>query len=147
MRIVMREATSAPMWRWWALRPDSLIDRIRQGFRSYAKQDIAEAIDGGIFQLDKAEIESTWTLAVWMFVGGIHDIVVGDRDADWDTFVVEAIMRAMGAPLEVARRISRTPLPKTPKSKIDWTFSLEEQAPSSAEVESRKPSDLRAARR
>ena len=23
MRIVMREATSAPMWRWWALRPDS----------------------------------------------------------------------------------------------------------------------------
>jgi AcrR family transcriptional regulator len=127
MRIVMREATTAQMWRWWALRPDLLIDRIRRGFRRYALEDIHEAMDGGIFHIDKGEIESTWTLAVWMLVGGIHDVVVGNRDPEWDMFVVEAIMRVMGAPLDIARRISRTPLPKCPQAEIEWTFSLEEQ--------------------
>ena len=127
MRIVMREATTAPMWRWWALRPDLLIDRIRRGFRRFALEDIYEAMDGGIFHLDKGEIDSTWTLAVWMLVGGIHDVVVGNRDTECDIFVVEAIMRTMGAPLDVARRISHTPLPKCPQPEIDWTFSLDEQ--------------------
>lgn len=146
MRIVIREAVSAPMWRWWALRPDLLTDRIRLGFRSYAKDDIDEAVDGGVFLLDKAEIESTWTLAVWMFVGGIHDIVVGDRDADWDVFVVETIMRAMGAPFEVARRISNTELPETPPPQIDWTFSLAEVEPCPVSTESSKPTDARSSR-
>lgn len=127
MRIVMREATTAPMWRWWALRPDLLIDRIRRGFRRYALEDIDEAIEGGVFHLDRGQMDSTWTLAVWMLVGGIHDVVVGNRNSEWDIFVVEAIMRAMGAPLDVARRISRTPLPKCPQPEIDWTFSLDEQ--------------------
>jgi AcrR family transcriptional regulator len=127
MRIVMREATTAAMWRWWALRPDLLVDRIRRGFRRYALEDISEAMAGGIFHIDEGEIDSTWTLAVWMLVGGIHDVVVGNRVTEWDMFVVEAIMRAMGAPLDIARRISRTRLPKCPPAEIDWTFNLDEQ--------------------
>src|SRR5580698_5223868 len=44
IRLLMREAIRTPMWQWWALRPDLLVDRFREGFRPFALHDIGEAI-------------------------------------------------------------------------------------------------------
>lgn len=124
MRLVMREAARAPIWQWWSLRPDLLVDRMRDGFGPFGKRDIRDAIKRGIFSLAPDEVDSAWALANWMMVGGIHDIVVGQRAPDSDTFVVNAIVRMMGVELAEARRISSTPLPEYSPPDIDWTFEL-----------------------
>lgn len=126
IRLVMREAAQTPMWQWWALRPDLLVDRMRDGFGAFGKRDMVDAIQRGIFHLDPENVDSAWALAVWMMVGGIHDIVVGDRPLESDVFVVEAIMRMMGVDLDVARRISSSKLPAYGEQAIDWTFELAE---------------------
>ena len=119
MRLVMREAARTPMWQWWALRPDILVDRMRDGFGPFGKGDMRDAIDRGIFHISANEIESAWALANWMMVGGIHDIVVGQRTLESDMFVVNAVMRMMGVDHKLARRISSTPLPRYSAPKID----------------------------
>lgn len=124
MRLVMREAASTPMWQWWALRPDLLIDRMRDGFGPFAKRDIHDAIDRGIFGIAAADVDAAWALATWMMVGGIHDIVVGQRARDSDIFVVDGIVRMMGVERDVARRISRAALPTYSAPDIDWGFAL-----------------------
>lgn len=124
MRLVMREAASTPMWQWWALRPDLLVNRMRDGFGPFGKRDILDAIERGIFCIAAEDIDAAWALANWMMVGGIHDIVVGLRARDSDIFVVDAIVRMMGVEPEVARRVSRTALPKYSAPDIDWTFKL-----------------------
>lgn len=126
MRLVMREAASAPMWQWWALRPDILVDRMRDGFGPFGKRDMQDAIDRKIFRISSEDIDSAWALAVWMMVGGIHDIVVGQRPLESDIFVVNAIMRLMGVDLELAAKISSCDLPKYTAPHIDWTFELVE---------------------
>lgn len=129
IRLVMREAAQTPMWQWWALRPDLLVDRMRDGFGPFAKRDIHDAIQRGIFHLRPEEVDSAWALATWMMVGGIHDIVVGDRPLESDMFVVEAIMRIMGVDLEQAKRVSSSKLPAYTKTEIDWTFELTDASP------------------
>lgn len=124
MRLVIREAMTVPMWQWWALRPDLLADRMRKGFATFAKRDMLRAMKLGIFNLDRDAIDSAWALAVWMMVAGIHDVVVGDSLPESETFVVESIARVMGVPIELAREISTTPLPKYPQRSIDWNFIL-----------------------
>lgn len=124
MRLVMQEAARTSIWQWWALRPDLLVDRMTAGFGPFGKRDIADAIERGIFHIRPDEIDSMWVLANWMMVGGIHDIVVGERPLDSDMLVVRAIMCSMGVDLSVAQRISTTKLPKYSPEDIDWTFSL-----------------------
>jgi hypothetical protein len=60
-----------------------------------------------------------------MMVGGIHDIVVGDRPAESAVFVVDSIMRMMGVVFAEARRIAAAPLPAYPPPDIDWDFVLD----------------------
>lgn len=124
MRLVMRAAAATPMWQWWAMRPDLLVDRMRDGFGPFGKRDMLHAIEMGIFKLAPEEVDSAWALAVWMMVGGIHDIVAGQRSLDSDAFVATAIMRMMGVELELAARISSSPLPSYSAPAIDWTFQL-----------------------
>lgn len=126
MRLVMREAAQTPMWQWWALRPDLLVDRMRDGFGRFAKRDIRHGIERGIFDLKLDEIDSAWEMAVWMMVGGVHDIVVGQRPLESEAFVTNSIMRVMGVNHELARQISSTELPTYSAPSIDWSFSLEE---------------------
>lgn len=132
MRLVMREAARTPMWQWWALRPDLLVDRMRDGFGPFGRRDMLEAIERGSFRIAEQDVEQAWALACWMMVGGIHDIIVGDRPLDSDIFVVESIMRMMGVDLENAMRISATDLPKYAAPQIDWTFELNEDRPAVA---------------
>src|SRR3569833_2950640 len=62
-RLVLREAVTSPMWRWWALRPDLLATRMREGFTPFAMRDMREAIGRGIFELRDEDVEAAWTLA------------------------------------------------------------------------------------
>ena len=124
MRLVMREAARTPMWQWWALRPDLMVDRMREGFGPFGRRDMRDAIERGIFDIDENDIDSAWALANWMMVGGIHDIIVGDKPIDNDIFVVTAIMRMMGVSHDRAREISSTTLPKYSAPDIDWMFEL-----------------------
>lgn len=124
IRLMLRAVIAAPMWQWWALRPDLLADRMREGFGPYGMRDMRAAAERGIFTLREEDIAPTWALAVWVMVGGIHDVVVRNRPPESETFVTETIMRMMGVSVETAHRISRTDLPPFPLPDIDWTFSL-----------------------
>lgn len=124
VRLVIREAAATPIWRWWALRPDILVDRVRGGFAEFAKRDMRRGIDQGFLQLSPDELDQAWALACWMIVGGIHDIVVGDRSMAGDAFVSAAIVRAWGYDPQTAQRVSTLPLPPYGLAEIDWTFRL-----------------------
>ena len=124
-RLVLNEAIRQPMWQWWALRPDLLVDRMREGFKPFATPYMREAIAQGIFHISEADVEAIWAQSVWMMVGGLHDIVVGERPPESEMLIVESIMRVMGVPVETARRISTSPLPAFPPADIDWSFRLD----------------------
>lgn len=124
VRLVLRAVMAQPFWQWWAMRPDLLADRMRRGFGPFGIRDMREAVKRGIFHLDEDQIEPAWALSIWMMVGGIHDVVVGDRQPDSEAFVTELIMRQMGADRETCRRVARVKLPDYPPPMIDWTFTI-----------------------
>ena len=124
IRLILREVMSMPIWQWWALRPDLLVDRMREGFGPFGIRDIQRAVEEGIFHLAPEEISSAWAISIWTMVAGIHDVVVGDSPPDSERFVTELIMRQMGMDIESAKRVSSTSLPPYPPSTIDWTFML-----------------------
>lgn len=126
MKLVMQETARLPMWQWWARRPDLLVDRMRKGFGRFGKRDIRDGMAHGIFKLRPEEVDSTWELAVWMMVGGIHDIVVGEGTLSSEAFVVNCIMRMLGMSADLAEKISSCPLPAYSQPNIEWTFELEE---------------------
>ncbi|MBE8591935.1 TetR/AcrR family transcriptional regulator [Pseudomonas sp. MAFF 301449] len=124
IRLIMRAVITDPLWQWWALRPELLANRMRAGFEPFGMQDIHKAIALGLFTLDERDIPSAWALATWMMVAGIHDIVIGQRPPESETFIVDSVMRVFGVAPEVARRISSSQLPEYPPSDIDWGFRL-----------------------
>lgn len=133
--LFLREAVTSAMWRWWALRPDLLVDRMRAGGRPFGLRDMRSAIRHRILDIDEASIESYWGLACWMMVGGIHDMVTGTLSADSVGAVIEKIMRMMGMDHALAHRVATTPLPDYPPSEIDWTFDLKAACAKSRESE------------
>ena len=124
IRLVMREAASTPIWAWWAQRSDLLVDRFRDGFAEFAKADMKQGINQGFVRLSHNNVDQAWALACWMIVGGIHDIVVGDRALDSEAFVVEVIARAWGYDHDTARHVAEMSLPTYGRGSIDWTFTL-----------------------
>lgn len=125
IRLVLRTVMASPLWQWWAMRPDLLVDRMREGFGPFAMRDMREAVRHGIFQLEEENISDAWSLAVWMMVAGVHDVAVGNRSPDIETFVTESVMRLMGVAPADARRLANTRLPPYPAPAIDWSFSRE----------------------
>lgn len=124
IRLVIREAASTPIWRWWAQRPDLLVDRFRDGFAEFAKRDMELGIEQGLLRLSSAQVDQAWAIACWMIVGGIHDIVVGDRPPESEAFVGASVARAYGYDFDTAQRVSEIPLPDYGPASIDWTFEL-----------------------
>lgn len=122
-RLVLRTVMASPLWQWWAMRPDLLVDRLREGFGPFAMRDMQEAARRGIFQLDEENIPDAWALAVWMMVAGVHNVAVGNRPPEIETFVTESIMRLMGMAPADARRVANTRLPPYPAPAIDWSFT------------------------
>jgi AcrR family transcriptional regulator len=129
MRLVMQDAMRARMWRWWALRPDLLVDRMREGFRPFGIRDIQAGIDAYLFQIDIKKIDTIWSLAIWMMVGGIHDVAVGKQNAEAAIHVADSVMRLLGVPFREAKRISSSLLPKYPAPNIDWNFEITQLEP------------------
>lgn len=124
IRLMMRAIIASPMWRWWAMRPDLLADRMREGFGPFGMRDMREGMERGFFTLTEEEIAPSWALAVWVMVGGIHGILIGGRAPDSEMFVTQTIMRLMGMSTEMARCLSTTELPPFPSPDIDWRFQL-----------------------
>lgn len=124
-RLALRAAMSDPIWQWWAHRPDLLFDRMSKGFGPYALQDLHEAIAAGTSQLSSERASHTWALAAWIMVGGIHDVVVGERTPDSEAFVAQSILRVLGTTHEAAERATSTDLPVCASPDIDWDFTLD----------------------
>lgn len=125
IRLVLREVMGLTLWQWWAMRPDLLVDRMREGFGPFGMRDMREAARKGIFQIEEANISNVWGLAVWVMVAGIHDVAIGRQSAQYEAFVAETVMRMMGVSPVDARRIANTRLPTYPPPSIDWDFRLE----------------------
>lgn len=123
-RLALRAAMADPIWQWWALRPDLLFDRISKGFGMFAMADVRLAIGTGHSYLSESQVESAWALAAWTMVGGIHDVLVGNRDPESEAFVAQSIMRLMGATNDDVQRTTATDLPPFPPPTIDWDFVL-----------------------
>ena len=124
IRLFVREAVQNSIWRWWALRHDLLLDRVRIGFEEFAKADLRQGVDQGFLRLSPPELDQAWDLACWVMVGCIHDIIVGDRPLGSEVWLSGAIARAWGYDLETARRVSNLPLPTYPPPMVDWTFDF-----------------------
>jgi AcrR family transcriptional regulator len=125
IRLMMRAIIGSTMWRWWAMRPDLLADRICRGFGPFGMRDMRTGAASGLFSLEESEIAPTWAMAVWVMVGGIHAILVHDSLPESESFVAQTVMRMMGVPIETARALSTTQLPDYPLPSIDWTFRLD----------------------
>jgi AcrR family transcriptional regulator len=124
IRLWLHEAMHAPMWEWWVLRPDLLVNRMREGFGPFGMRDMRDAISCGTFKIAEKDVEPMWALACWTMVGGMHDIDIGRRPDKDEFLVVESIMRMMGVESEAAKRLSRGTLPKLPPAGIDWSFEI-----------------------
>ena len=127
IRLWLHEAVHAPMWDWWAQRPDLLVDRMREGFGPFAMRDMRDAIASKTFKLAEDDVEPVWALACWTMVGGMHDIDVGRRPEKDEVLVVESIMRMMGVEPQAAKKLSRGDLPPLPRAAVDWSFQIAPQ--------------------
>lgn len=125
-RLLLRTATSDPVWRWWAERPMLLFDRLNRGIGPFAKADLLSDVRAGLSGLAEDELESAWRLAVWTMVGGIHDVVRGEQPFENEVFVTEAVLRLLGTDADDARHLATTELPGLPDADIDWSFVLDE---------------------
>jgi len=127
VRLTLREAARDPVWRWWAMRPDLLADRMRRGFAPFGTRDMRLAIKAGYYALDDKDVETTWAIMVWMMVGALCDIVAGHYPAKHEKYVVEMITRVAGASSEAARLLVANPLPRYSPAKVDFTFDLSQR--------------------
>ncbi|NOX52484.1 MAG: TetR/AcrR family transcriptional regulator, partial [Gammaproteobacteria bacterium] len=66
IRLVMREAMRSPMWQWWALRPDLLVDRMTKGFGPFGLRDLEDGITRKILKISREDVEASWTLLMWV---------------------------------------------------------------------------------
>lgn len=126
MYLLMRVAIGDPIWRWWALRPDMLVERLRAVVGRYAAIDSAAASASGAVQVAHERFTSAWYVTTWVIAGGIHDIVTERQPPTHLEVVVGAAMQMLGVPLDVLQRLKEDRLPDYPGAQIDWTFRLPE---------------------
>lgn len=121
-RMLIRSALDDAMWDWWVRRPDMLADRLRAGLHPFVLVDIRRAIGYGIFHIADENVEPVLAMLIWLIVGGMRDMLIGQQPEDADALIVEAFMRVMGVSRRTARELANAPLPPSPKLKIDFSF-------------------------
>lgn len=126
VRFVIREMVSSPVYRWWATRPDLLVDRMRMGFAPFGLRDIDRAVASGQYAIVADNRELAWSQLNWLMVAGGHDILLGRHRPEDERSVVEAILRVMGVHHDVAHQATLTDLPATPVLPIDFTFGIDD---------------------
>lgn len=121
-RLVVREALNDPMWRWWVQRPDLLVDRMRLGFKPFGMRDLQLGVDEGVYSIIGDNLDATWNTLIWILVGGMRDVVMGDYPPKYKNLMIEANLRVLGVPLDDAKAIANVPLPEYPDADIDFSF-------------------------
>ena len=121
-RMLIRAAHEDPMWGWWVRRPDILADRLRAGLDSFVQQDIRSAIDLGLFRISDENVAPVLAMLIWLIVGGMRDMLIGQQPPDADGLIVEAFMRVMGVSRRSAHELAHGQLPPMPAVKIDFSF-------------------------
>lgn len=125
VRLVGREMLTNKMWRWWLARPDLVVERMRAGFAPFGLRDMQDAVTSGSYVLIDGDYGAAWSNLIWLIVGGVKDILDGQKENTTADRMTEAAMRVMGVPLERSRELTSVPLPDYPDLPIDFTFELE----------------------
>lgn len=123
-RMVLREAITNPMWRWWAKRPDLLADRMRLGFKPFAIRDMRTAISSGAYDIPGDDPETTWSYQIWLLTGAIKDIVEDYSPPATEMLMAESLLRLAGVAPGAAREYAAFKLMQTPDLPIDFAFEL-----------------------
>ncbi|MBO45347.1 MAG: TetR family transcriptional regulator [Planctomycetes bacterium] len=126
IRLVIRGLIKNQLWRWSLNRPDLLVERMRLGFHRFGIRDMNVAIAGKRFRFKPDQVETGWSVLIWMLVSCAKDIYDGYSGPESESLVAELILRAMGVPYNDAQRLAQLPLPKTPESEINFSFAIEE---------------------
>ena len=121
-RMLIRSAHEDPMWSWWVRRPDILADRLRADLDSFVQQDIRRAIGLGLFRINDENVAPVLAMLIWLIVGGMRDMLIGQQPPDADGLIVEAFMRVMGVSRRSAHELAHGQLPPMPAIKIDFSF-------------------------
>jgi len=120
VRLVAQEMMQNPIWRWWVQRPDLVVERMRDGFKPFGLYDMDKAIEVGLYEIAGDDRETAWSFLIWLLAGGIKDILDGQRPPSAEGLVAESIMRVMGVERSRAQAVSKQPLPKVQKLKINF---------------------------
>lgn len=123
IRLTMREMLGNPMWKWWMMRPELLVDRLRIGFHAFGVRDLKLAIEAGRYQIAPDEVETVWSQQMWMLAGGLKDILEANVAGLDEKTLILAIMRAMGLPASRAREIAGMEVPPARSGEIDFGFA------------------------
>lgn len=126
VRLVIRETTVDPVYRWWFDHLDVLVDRMRVGFGPFGLRDMDRAVGAGAYNLVDDERGLAWSQLVWLMAAGARDIVVGHHTPEDERRVVEGILRVMGVDHDTAHRACTTDLPVAPPSDPDFSFGLDD---------------------
>ena len=121
-RMLIQSALDDGMWGWWVRRPDMLADRLRAGLHPFVIADIRRAINLGFFHIADENVEPVLAMLIWLIVGGMRDMLIGQQPQDADALIVEAFMRVMGVSRRTAKDLANAPLPASPKFKIDFSY-------------------------
>jgi len=125
-RMFVRTGMNDPLWCWWSKHPEQLFDRLDRGISPYAKPDIRISITNGELELAQEDVDFAWRMALWVVVGGIHDVAVHGASTNEDVRVTEAVLRLIGMPPAKAQAYAAIELPEMPPSEIDWDFAIGE---------------------
>lgn len=128
VRFVAREMMTNPIWQWWLKRPDLMVERMRAGFRQFGLRDMELAVKSGNYHVARDDIETAWSLLIWLLAGSIKDIVDGYRPPETERIMAESVLRVMGVDLKAARAVASRELPKFPPLEVDFSFELDEAA-------------------
>ncbi|PVH27410.1 TetR/AcrR family transcriptional regulator [Pararhodobacter oceanensis] len=128
VRLTAHEMLSDPMWHWWLKRTDLMVRRMNIGFRSFGLEDMRVAHDAGHLNLPGNDVAAGWSYLIWLLAGTITDITDGVSAPTSVSTMAEAIMRVLGVDAQHAASVAAAPLPQFPALKVDFNFSLNEDA-------------------
>lgn len=121
-RLLIRSAYQDSTWGWWVRRPDILADRLRAGLHPFVLVHMRDAIAKGFFQISHENVEPVLAMLIWLVVGGMRDMLLGQQAPDADALITEGFMRVMGVSRRTAFDLAHAPLPPLREIVIDFSF-------------------------
>ena len=96
VRLVIRELIENQFWRWSLSHSGLLVDRMRLGFHRFGIRDMNIAIEGGRFRFEPDQVETGWSVLIWMLVNCAKDIHDGYSGMESESLVTELILAGHG---------------------------------------------------